>query len=656
VLIEEPGRVILDGLLRESVAVAAGESLKAVADPATRDTHLDLYRLFKENGVPMRKGLIKKCIKRWGSRAVEIIQANPFRLMTGRFPGIGFNAADRMYLRLGLPLHALKRQTLAAWHHIAKKDGDTWLPLAETFRAVQDAIGGATVQPRKAIKLGLRTGWFGMHLDGDGMYWLAERRKADAEERLARHVKRLCACKVALWPKGALPGLSDHQQAELTKALTSPVALLTGSPGTGKTFTATAAVRAIADLGLMRLVAVCAPTGKASVRITSAMRAAGLPIDATTIHRLLGPRKDGGAWKFAHDEDSQLPHRIIVVDEVSMLDADIAAALFAALEDGTHILLVGDVHQLAPVGHGAPLRDLLGTGLPAARLTEIQRNSGSIVRACVHVKEGEHFETMKSLKQWNPDAPERNLIHLSCRGEEAIDEQLSAVYTWLDKAKRWDLVNEVQVICARNKTRQRLNRQLRDRLNANPPSEHPTFRIGDKVICLKNDFYASVGPSNKDRPLVANGDFGCVTGFRGRQMEVVLTAPDRRVLVPLGKTDEGQDSGADDDNEVVKANGCRWDLAYCCTTHKYQGSECPVVIVVLDAAGLLSSRELLYTAVSRAKQLCVLIAAVVVEAELIDQQGQLGRLGEVERTGGGVGVFGHGGTAFVGDNRATRRP
>jgi ATP-dependent exoDNAse (exonuclease V) alpha subunit len=90
-------------------------------------------------------------------------------------------------------------------------------------------------------------------------------------------------------------------------------------------------------------------------------------------------------------------------------------------------------------------------------------------------------------------------------------------------------------------------------------------------------------------------------------MEVVLTAPDRRILVPLGRTDESQDSGGDDDNEVLKANGCRWDLAYCCTTHKYQGSEGPVVIVVLDAAGLLSSRELLYTAISRAKQLCVLI-------------------------------------------------
>jgi exodeoxyribonuclease V alpha subunit len=368
---------------------------------------------------------------------VEIIRSNPFRLMTGRFPGIGFNAADRMYLRLGLPPHALKRQMLAAHYQIAKRDGDTWLPLSAAFRAIEDAIGGTRVQPRKAIKLGLRTGWFGMHLDDDGMAWLADRKKADAEERLARHVKRLCACKVELWPKGPLPGLSDHQQEELTEALTGPVALLTGSPGTGKTYTATAVIRAIADAGLMRLIAVCAPTGKAAVRITSVMRAAGLAIDASTIHRLLGPSKDGGSWRFAHDEDSQLPHRIVVVDEVSMLDTDIAAVLFAALEDGTHVLLVGDVHQLAPVGHGAPLRDMMDAGLPAARLTEIQRNAGMIVKACVHVKEGEHFEAMKSLDQWSPDAPERNLVHLSCRGEETIDEKLSEVYTFLDKWKRW---------------------------------------------------------------------------------------------------------------------------------------------------------------------------------------------------------------------------
>jgi exodeoxyribonuclease V alpha subunit len=113
-----------------------------------------------------------------------------------------------------------------------------------------------------------------------------------------------------------------------------------------------------------------------------------LTLTATTIHKLLGVRAGGDGWKFSFDEDSPLPYKFVVVDETSMLDTSLAASLLRACGPGTHLLLVGDVNQLPPVGHGAPLRDLLDGGVPTARLREIRRNSGLIVETCARIKDG----------------------------------------------------------------------------------------------------------------------------------------------------------------------------------------------------------------------------------------------------------------------------
>jgi ATP-dependent exoDNAse (exonuclease V) alpha subunit len=181
------------------------------------------------------------------------------------------------------------------------------------------------------------------------------------------------------------------------------------------------------------------------------------------------------------------------------------------------------------------------------------------------------------------------------------------VYGWLEGQGK-DLTNDVQVLCSRNETRKKLNPLLGDRLNANPPGEHPVFRKGDKIICLRNDFLTTAtGPGSGETAFVANGDFGTVEAFSGARMVIELSSPFRRVLQPLmrGKGQSGEDTG--DENDVMGKNGCRWDLGYCVTGHKSQGSEWRVVVVVLDAAGLLSCREWLYTAISRAKGLCVLV-------------------------------------------------
>ncbi len=400
------------------------------------------------------------------------------------------------------------------------------------------------------------------------------------------------------WPAGPFAALSDHQQAEVAGALAGAVAVLAGTPGTGKTYSAAAVIRATVERYGARNVAVVAPTGKAAVRITEKLSDAGLPLQATTIHRLLRVKPSpAGEWRFEHDEDNPLPQRFIFVDETSMVDIDLAASLLRACSPGTHLLLVGDAHQLPPVGHGAFLRDVIDAGFPVARLTEIRRNAGRIVHACAEIIGDVVPELPAGLSSW----PAENLVHAAARGAEAMAERLAEVYAWLAPQGRWDLVDDVQVICARNATRQRVNRDLQQRLNPSGQKAHPVFRVGDKVICLKNGFLARADVTGTpQREYVANGDIGRVDGFRGRQMLVRLRGPDRLVAVPLGKAEE-----ADGDDAPI--TGCSWDLAYCCTVHKYQGSECPVVVVLLEACGKLGSREWIYTALSRAKDLCVVV-------------------------------------------------
>jgi hypothetical protein len=149
-------------------------------------------------------------------------------------------------------------------------------------------------------------------------------------------------------------------------------------------------------------------------------------------------------------------------------------------------------------------RDLLDAGVPAARLTEIRRNSGLIVESCARIKDGEPFDPVRKLSDWNE---QKNLVHLPARGVEAMLETLTSAYDWLNSERRWNLVDDVQVLSARNATRKRLNKDLQVRLNKDGEGTHRVFKVGDKIINLKT---------------------------------VTLPSPSRRVLVPLGRiTSEG---------------------------------------------------------------------------------------------------------------------
>ena len=452
-----------------------------------------------------------------------------------------------------------------------------------------------------------------------------------------------------LWPSVADDSiLSDHQKAAVAAATRSPLGILTGSPGTGKTTSAAALIRRVVAQFGERCVAMAAPTGKAAVRFTQSMHRAGVPLRATTIHTLLGIGRnghDGKGWGFNHNAINPLPHRFVVVDESSMIDASLAASLLQACGDGAHVLLIGDPSQLPPVGHGAPLRDLIAAGVPMAELTEIRRNAGSIVRACAAIKAGERFATDA---KYDPNPPldadgsdpgPRNLRMVEATSDQDAAEVLLRTLTSM---KTFEPVWQTQVLVARNEgsaiSRKDLNAALQRLLNPDGRAEpNNPFRLGDKVICLKNrwaqvvemkgeairdgldetsadNYRAAHDPETGDEAetYVANGEIGRIEAISPRQAIARFSEADELIRIPIGKqsaTGDGAEGGGNGGQESDDRGAAGdYDLAYAITCHKSQGSESPCVFVMIDeAAGAIASREWHYTAISRASKLCVLI-------------------------------------------------
>lgn len=433
------------------------------------------------------------------------------------------------------------------------------------------------------------------------------------------------------WPDPAsLPDLSDHQREQYAKAAHGYLGLLGGRPGTGKTFSLARLLHAI-PAGRS---AVAAPTGKAAVRITESLNRAGVQgMRAKTIHSMLRVKSADDGWQFEHDESNPLPLDWIFVDESSMIPCDLAANLLAARRTGCRVMLIGDVNQLAPVGHGAPLRDLTAAGLPYGELTEIQRNSGRIVRACHTIIDHQRFEPSPAL-DLAAESPE-NLLHVERRDPT---QQIETVKAMLEKfrqgatlavrdgnevvQRRIDPVWDCQILVPLNDKgelcRVKLNKILQEFLNPmGQQTAGSKFRVGDKVVCGQNGWVPveSItpkgepgGPWNQDadargRVFVANGELGKVLAVMPRYTVVRLWAPDRVVRVPKGESFENESGQTEN-------TGCSWDLAFALSVHRSQGSEWPVTMTMLDGyagARMLCTREWLYTALSRARILSATI-------------------------------------------------
>lgn len=408
-----------------------------------------------------------------------------------------------------------------------------------------------------------------------------------------------------LWPTVAdlaAKGLSEHQADHLNRALARSIGVLAGTPGTGKTFTAARVIGWCVDTHGLASTSVCAPTGKAAVRITQALAGYGIELRATTIHSLLRITRnghDGRGWGFAFNRDNPLPFRFVFVDEVSMGDTTLMACLLAACAPGTHVMLIGDPHQLPPVGHGSPLRDLIAAGVPTATLSEIRRNAGQIVKACAAIKDGKPFSL--------DDVVSSNL---HCCGSQFAEGQVATILSYVRMCRQHN--QGWQVLCGINKgplgTKQ-LNLMLQKELNPGPLPEGNKFRARDRVICLKNGWYplgTGDGWQEDGDTYVANGEQGTAIETTSRRTVVHFQQPDRNVIIPVRRAKVRNEEEDDSDDDAQAGD---FALGYAITCHRAQGSEWPVVIVVLDpspGARQVCGREWLYTAISRASELCVL--------------------------------------------------
>jgi len=432
--------------------------------------------------------------------------------------------------------------------------------------------------------------------------------------------------KTTLWPSPAtLTHISDHQRESLASSLSTRVAILGGTPGTGKTHTTISLIKAIAATHGAHTIAFCAPTGKAANRGAELLSSHNLTIPATTIHRLLEVDRngrDGEGWNFKRNEFNRLQQTFYFLDEASMLDTDSAASFFKALPDEAHVLLVGDIYQLPPVGHGAPLRDLINSKqIGYGELNEIRRNSGDIVKGCRSLKNGEYFKPNTTGLDLSPDVG-KNWIHRpASRPSQQIDIMLELLAT---VPQCFNPIFDIQVICAVNDSkanpicRMELNKILQPHMNpTNPIADKHRFAVRDKVICTKNAIFELVevfrtagkdGASKSSQidinetgmnDIVANGEIGQVCAIEEKRAIVRLMFPQRYVSVPL----------AGGTSSTAGTAGC-FDLGYAITCHKSQGSQMPVVLSMLDesnGANFVTSREWHYTAISRAEKICMTI-------------------------------------------------
>jgi exodeoxyribonuclease V alpha subunit len=631
VLLQDPERVAREGVLSADLAREACVKLKTDID--LQKTKIDLYTLFHGRGLPASAALL--CIGEWGAKAPEVIRRNPYALLMAGIPGCGFRRVDRLYRDLGLPLDAEDRQVYCALHAVYSVSGHTWVQADVVAGKINENLGEYADPPR-AIQRSLERKVLIARQVGN-QEWLTTQHRYQDEKDV-----QLCLQDLLAWPGDHLkwpdpwdlPGLSEHQREQLLQAFVSPVALLIGSPGTGKTYCLAAVVGNLVQRFGVANVGVCCPTGKAAVRVTESLQAAGIGgVQASTIHALLGIRPARRGYEFTYHEDQRLPYEIILVDELSMVNLSVMAALVRACSAGTHLFLVGDPYQLPPVDHGAPLRDFLLAGMPRGELTEIHRNAGLIIESCKAIKDREPYQTCAI---YNKDRGQ-NLKLVPCTTPEEMIAQLRVyLHHWVQKKEQgtptFDPVTDIHVLALLNEgslvAQKELNRIVQEEVNPDgQTAERNPFRVGDKILCRRNSWQYLVAwngtplppstcpadydwvtvpvgedHSERQRIYLANGDIGQVLAVEPGK--IVATFGNRWVRLNVSAPSAEEDEATEGDSDFT--------LGYATTVHKYQGSEIRCVLFLADPchrANYVASAELVYTAFSRAKELCIILGS-----------------------------------------------
>jgi exodeoxyribonuclease V alpha subunit len=572
------------------VEVAGIGSARAarIAEAFAEQRHVqDVMVFLRGHGVSA--AFAARIVKKYGSDAINVVRANPYRLAREIW-GIGFRTADGIAEKLGIARDAPERLEAGLLHALetSSEDGHLHLPDDELIAVAAELLGVAS--DKLAPRLGA--------LDRDQLVvrenlghrgpctmlpWAhaAETSSAARLVSLVRTPARSLTLDVhaAIHAFEAVTGveLAAQQRRAVEAALVDKCTVITGGPGVGKT----TIVKAIVHLAKLvhRRVALAAPTGRAAKRLGEAT-----VMEATTIHRLLEylPHEGG----FQRGPDNQLDADLLVIDEASMVDAQLFAAVIAALRPAAQLVLVGDIDQLPSVGPGAVLSDVIASDAATViRLTEIFRQAAAsqIVVSAHAINHGE-LPVLDSpagssdfyfIARDDPEAARATIVEL-------VAERIPARFGF-------NAVTDIQVLAPMHRGElgtAALNRALQDRLNpAAGGSElargERVFRAGDKVMQLRNDYDKSV----------FNGDIGVIAAIDGDAGVLSVEFDGRHASYDRGELDQ-------------------LTHAYAVSVHKSQGSEyAAVVIPLVTQHYMMLQRSLLYTAVTRGKRLVVIVGS-----------------------------------------------
>ncbi len=537
-----------------------------------------------------------KIFKQYGEKSIATVTHNPYQLAEDIY-GIGFLTADVIARQLGVLPSSPFRYRAGIIHVLteAAEDGHCFLPQPELLELsiAKLSIDEHVATPEVVLEiLGVMTPEQALIKEAVGeiplyfqpSFFHTEQNLATLTLKLLQPPPVVDLGRVRSWierfTQSRQISLSIEQQQAVEMAATERVMILTGGPGCGKTFCTRTIVAMWKAMG--KKIALAAPTGRAAQRLAEL---AG--IEAKTIHRLL--EFEPATRGFKRGIEEPLPYDAIVVDEASMLDLFLANSLLKAIPPTAHLLLVGDIDQLPSVGPGDVLADLINSArIPVIRLTQIfrQAQSSGIIRAAHQINRGQ-YPNLEAISA----APRSDCLwHGGGQEPEHGVQTISELLQDFIPRQGFNPVTDVQVLCPMTRgvigTRN-LNKVLQELLNPPAPGKPQIdrggaiLRVGDRVIQLKNDYEREV----------FNGDLGMVGSIDSTEQEVKIWFEEREVIYDYA-----------DLNEL----GLAWSISI----HKSQGSEYPVVILPIYMQHyLLLSRNLIYTGLTRAKQLAIIVGS-----------------------------------------------
>lgn len=549
-------------------------------------------------GLGISARIAQDIFNKYGEKSRENIERNPFLLDEQFIYKIGFATVDQIARNRGIDANDKYRLWTGIEHTLYElsRKGHTCAPQEILIQNAGQLLGVDETHLEKTIGLQLQTG----DLVQDEIFdetseklstaiYLPEFHTAETavasllqllcdsdssiignsgEERLASLVRQLCEehdLKLAI-----------EQQQAIEMVLRSKLSVLTGGPGTGKTTVLRMLIRVL--IRTNHRFALAAPTGRAAKRLSEATEE-----ETSTIHRLLSYSPETG--DFHHNQDNPLKLDIIIIDEASMLDLELFNSLLNAMPRAAHLLLVGDVHQLPSVGAGNVLRDIINSGIaPVTELQQVfrQEAGSQIAMNAQRIKQGTD-------PQLDENSSEDFYFFNISNSQKAADEIVKLATTKIRKKFGFDPLRELQVLApmyAGPVGIDNLNVRLREALNGKNHKEFVkiagrSFRVGDKVMQSRNNYEKGV----------FNGDIGFINSINNDDKCLEIWIDDKPVIYDFSEASA-------------------LTHAYCISIHKSQGSEYPAVILpIMTQQGRMLQRNLLYTAITRAKNLVVLVGS-----------------------------------------------